>query len=74
MIYDTKDDSSLVLPWHQAMDIAGFHERMQDKYAERERRQRRYDRLVRILVLSSMALIASSLAFVLVYLWYTGRL
>ncbi len=56
------------------MDIAGFHERMQDKYAERERRQRQHDRLVRILVLCSMALIAFSLAFVLAYLWYTERL
>jgi hypothetical protein len=56
------------------MDIAGFHERMQDKHAERERRQRRHDRLVLILVVCSMALIAFSLSFVLVYLWYTERL
>lgn len=51
-----------------------FHQRMQDMYAEKERRKLRHDRLVRILALCSMALIAFSLAIVLVYLWYTGRL
>ncbi len=56
------------------MDITGLHERMQDKYAERERHRRRHDRLVLILVVCSMALIGFSLSFVLVYLWYTERL
>jgi len=57
-----------------AMDIVGFHERMQKKYIEREQLQRRHDRLVRILVMGAMALIAFSLVFVLAYLWYTGKL
>ena len=56
------------------MDITGFRERMEDKYAERDRHRRRHDRLVLILVVCSMALIGFSLSFVLVYFWYTGRL
>ncbi len=56
------------------MDIAEFHERVQDRRAEGEDHQRRRDRLVRILVLGGMALIAFSLSFVLVYTWYTGKL
>lgn len=55
-------------------DAVEFHQRMQVMYTEKERRKLRHDRLVRILVLCSMALIAFSLAFVLVYLWYTGKL
>lgn len=56
------------------MDVTAFHKRMQDKYAERDHDRRHHDRLVRVLALTSMWLIAFSLAFVLVYLWYTGRL
>ncbi len=55
-------------------DVVEFHQRMQDIYAEKERRKLRHDRLVRISALCSMALIGFSLAFVLVYLWYTGKL
>ena len=55
-------------------DVVEFHQHMQDMYAEKARRKLRHDRLVRILALCSMALVAFSLAFVLVYLWYTGRL
>ncbi len=58
----------------KATDIAEFHKRMQDKYAGREQQQRQRKRLVRLLLFCSMGLVAFSLAFVLVYLWYTGKL
>ena len=58
----------------QTMDVTEFHRLMQDKYAERQERQARRDRWLRILILCSMGLIAFSLAFVLAYLWYMGKL
>lgn len=56
------------------MDTASLHEREKDKYVEVEQHRRRHDQLLRILIMGSMALIAFSLAFVLVYFWYTGRI
>ena len=56
------------------MDVTEFHQHMQDKYAERQERKARRDRWLRVLILFSMGLIAFSLAFVLAYLWYMGKL
>ena len=56
------------------MDITELHQLMQDKYAEKQERKARRDRWLRVLILFSMGLIAFSLAFVLAYLWYMGKL
>ncbi len=50
-----------------------FHQHMQEKYAEKQERQYRHDRQLRVLILGSMGLIAFSLVFVLAYVWYVGK-
>lgn len=54
------------------MDIHEWHEFWQDRYAEEERRGRRY-RLVRKLIVSGAVLAAFLNVFLLAYIRYAGK-
>lgn len=54
-------------------DVTEFHRLVRENYADKQERQYRRDRWLRISILCSMALVAFSLAFVLAYLLYMGK-
>ncbi len=52
------------------MDIIEFHERMRNKYTERQWRRRR---VLRVWILCNAALVTFLSSFVLAYLRYAGK-
>ncbi len=55
------------------MDIIKFHRLMRVKYAEKERRRRRYLRFLRIWLLCSATLLVLVLSLALAYLRHAAR-
>jgi len=55
------------------MDVTQFHRLMRAKYAEKERRRRRFLRFLRIWLLCSASLLLLLLSLALAYLRHAGK-